>query len=143
MTMHSMEPWALVHESPTGETRIDAGGLTALARVVTRMEDGQPSAEGRANAERIVAAVNACAGVPTEMLVGMVALGGVVGLTAYVKELRDRHAKELAELEQQLGQLLAVAREMQEAWAYFSEYDVPIGTKDRIDAAIARAEAAA
>ena len=39
--------------------------------------------------------------------------------------------------------LYAVAKEMQEAWAYFSEYDVPIGLKDRLDAAIAKAEGGA
>lgn len=39
--------------------------------------------------------------------------------------------------------LYAVAKEMREAWAYFSEYDVPIGIKDRLDAAIAKAEGGA
>lgn len=36
--------------------------------------------------------------------------------------------------------LYAVAKEMQEAWAYFSEYDVPINLKAKLDAAIAKAE---
>lgn len=39
--------------------------------------------------------------------------------------------------------LYAVAKEMREAWAYFSEYDVPINLKARLDAAIAKAEGGA
>lgn len=35
--------------------------------------------------------------------------------------------------------LLAVARELAEAAAYWSEYDVPLGLADRLNAAIAKA----
>lgn len=36
--------------------------------------------------------------------------------------------------------LLAVVKELKESAAYWSEYDVPIGIVDRINAAIAKAE---
>ena len=36
--------------------------------------------------------------------------------------------------------LLAVLKELQEGAAYWSEYDVPLGIVDRINAAIAKAE---
>lgn len=36
--------------------------------------------------------------------------------------------------------LYDACKEMQEAWAYFSEYDVPINLKAKLDAAIAKAE---
>jgi len=36
--------------------------------------------------------------------------------------------------------LLAVVKELQESAAYWSEYDVPLGIVDRINAAIAKAE---
>lgn len=37
--------------------------------------------------------------------------------------------------------LLAVAKELQESAAYWSEYDVPLGIVDRLNVAIAKAEA--
>lgn len=44
-------------------------------------------------------------------------------------------------LRDQRDALLAVAKELQESAAYWSEYDVPLGIVDRLNAAIAKAEA--
>lgn len=41
----------------------------------------------------------------------------------------------------QRDNLLAAAKELQESAAYWSEYDVPLGIVDRLNAAIANAEA--
>lgn len=55
--------------------------------------------------------------------------------------LRDPRPGELNK--DALNDLYLVCLEMQEAWAYFSEYDVPINLKTKLDAAIAKAEGGA
>lgn len=62
-------------------------------------------------------------------------------------ELRRLHAANVDCLEHfnalkaERDALLAVAKELQESAAYWSEYDVPLGIVDQLNAAIARAEA--
>lgn len=71
---HSAEPWCIADEGETdadsegfatGCVRVDClDGLTVIAEVCA----GLPASETNANARRIVACVNACAGIPTELL---------------------------------------------------------------------------
>lgn len=62
-------------------------------------------------------------------------------------ELRRLHAANVDCLEHfnalkaERDALLAVTKELQESAAYWSEYDVPLGIVDRLNAAIAKAEA--
>ena len=62
-------------------------------------------------------------------------------------ELRRLHAANLDCLEHfnaikaERDELLAVLKELQESASYWSEYDVPLGIVDRINAVIAKAEA--
>jgi len=50
-------------------------------------------------------------------------------------------AAELRRLHALNAELLAVLKEFQESASYWSEYDVPLGIVDRINSAIAKAEA--
>ncbi len=62
-------------------------------------------------------------------------------------ELRRLHAANLDCVEHfnaikaERDELLAVLKELQESAGYWSEYDVPLGIVDRINAVIAKAEA--
>ncbi len=62
-------------------------------------------------------------------------------------ELRRLHAANIDcidhfnAIKAERDELLAVLKELQESAAYWSEYEVPIGIVDRINAAIAKAEA--
>lgn len=65
----------------------------------------------------------------------------------YEAELNRLHAANIDCLEHfnalkaERDALLAIAKELQESAAYWSEYDVPLGIVDRLNAAIAKAEA--
>jgi len=62
-------------------------------------------------------------------------------------ELRRLHAANIDcidhfnAIKAERDELLAVLKELQESAAYWSEYEVPIGIVDRINVAIAKAEA--
>ena len=45
-------------------------------------------------------------------------------------------------LQEAFSEMLAVLKDLQESAAYWSEYDVPLGIVDHINAAIEKAEAA-
>lgn len=47
---------------------------------------------------------------------------------------------EFSEIKQQRDELLAIAEELAESAAYWSEYFVPLGIVDRLNAAIANAK---
>ncbi len=65
---------------------------------------------------------------------------------AAASELRRLHAANIDcvdhfnAIKSERDELLAVLKELQESAAYWSEYDVPLGIVDRINAAIANAE---
>ena len=94
---HTKEPWRIEYTR-----RVYGGGFSvdddtasistdawrSLARVHIEM-DGDPSPEGEANARRIVAAVNACEGIPTEALEAGVVAELVRTLTCIDGEARD------------------------------------------------------
>ena len=61
----------------------------------------------------------------------------------YLAEVRDCGSGDVvanARLIAAAPELLAVLKELQESAVYWSEYDVPLGIVDRINAAIAKAE---
>lgn len=64
MGKHTQEPWKLYRND---QSVGDANGF-AVCDVWPRGDDGMASEEGKANARRIVACVNACEGIPTEDL---------------------------------------------------------------------------
>lgn len=51
-----------------------------------------------------------------------------------------RAAKRIESDKETIDELSQIVREISDAWVYFSEYDVPIGIKERIDAALAKLE---
>jgi hypothetical protein len=63
---HTPEPWSIEQHSPAGLCHIvrHSGATTHIAEVVVK-----------ANARRIVACVNACAGIPDDMVSHVVAFG--------------------------------------------------------------------
>lgn len=64
MSSHTREPWELYRN---GQSVGDARGY-AVCDVWPRGDDQLASEEGKANARRIVACVNACSGISNEML---------------------------------------------------------------------------
>ena len=86
-----------------------------------------PDITAKCSARRIVAAVNACAGIRTEALERRAHL-----LKAYDDDL--------ATVIKQRDKLLAVCDELSACAEYWSEYDVPIGIVARLDAVIAEAK---
>lgn len=98
MSKHTPEPWA-IHEDASGDIFISGSYHTYIAEIGNPDEDG-----AAADARRIVACVNACAGLPTEQLesgpLGGI-LNGAAGLVSQcddllkVKEDHDRLVREL------------------------------------------------
>ena len=90
MSAHTKEPWTL-GKVLNGYRWINAVGHNGLAQVVWQMDDdavlGEKSPEQEANAHRIVASVNACAGIPTEALEAGVIAELVEALEAAVPEI--------------------------------------------------------
>ena len=122
---HTPEPWSVP------QPIVDGAGLpfapvfatTLIAKVYsTALGDTD---QATANARRIVACVNACAGIPIEVLEE----GGQGTVTA-----------SMARLTEQRDKLLAVCEELSACAEYWSEYDVPLGIVERLDAAIAEAK---
>ena len=62
-----------------------------------------------------------------------------VRLEAALETCTAAHLARIAALEAENADLLEVLRELQESASYWSEYDVPVGIVDRINAAIAKA----
>lgn len=128
---HTKEPWEYWENDRTGfgvkmprkkKTRFGAEPYAVIGGFEPDDRD-----EMIANARRIVACVNACAGISQETL-------ATVGKWS---EAGQATLRELYALREQRDQLLAVLTELQECSAYWSEYDVPLGIVGRIDAAIA------
>ena len=120
MKKHTPEPWMVTNSTdvfPVGDTKARKHIADCDTSIAPLKNDGTNDmtdldyAETKANARRIVAAVNACEGISTEALEA-----GAV---------RD---------------LVAVVEELLESAAYWSEYDVPLGIVDRIKAAIENAK---
>jgi hypothetical protein len=97
MAEHTPEPWKVVDD-----VDVESGPQGALWYVSTAGARGRTLDEARANARRIVAAVNACAGLPTEVLEAN-ALDSTVG------RLVIQRADLLAELTRLRGRLQAMA----------------------------------
>ena len=109
---HTKEPWNVD----------DIEIIGADDKEIAQMYMYSSHKKHESNARRIVACVNACAGIPTEHLeVGPLALA-----TFPVIKQRD--------------ELLSVLKELQQSTAYWSDYDVPLGIVDRINIAIFNAE---
>ena len=70
---HSPEPWKVLEIPPDldgfdGYYRIEDVDGRHVATVPTSTEDGNPVGPGKENADLLVACVNACKNVPTELL---------------------------------------------------------------------------
>lgn len=104
---HTAEPWKL-HRSGQSVGSSDGYGV---CEVWPRDEDNFPDTEGKANARRIVACVNACRGLSTDELEkhGLVSAVGT----------------ELIELKKQRDQLLAA---IEKASEYIGNQEVPTST---------------
>ena len=109
---HTKEPWHVRHG-----TFIASGTICLGACLTGRGLDGE------ANARRIVACVNACSGVDSDLL--------------------EAYPAPFSKLREQRDELLAVVEELAESAAYWCEYDVPLGIVDRINAAIANVKGVA
>jgi hypothetical protein len=130
MSEHTPGPWHVGVERD-GYTPINGDDWRGLALVVTSMEDDKSCAEGVANARRICAAVNACAGIPTAALEAAVRDGKF--LHAYQMLLRKRDEL-LAALEP-----LSQWREVIAALPSFSAKGAMLEDFDYARAAIAKA----
>ena len=93
------------------------------------------------NARRIVACVNACAGIETY------ALELMTGDLSIINQITGKKAKKAEKLTPKATQyrmqrdaLLTICEELAACAAYWSEYDVPLGIVDRLNAAIAKAK---
>lgn len=93
---HTKEPWS-INDWPQPDTSIAIGavGTPLIARVILRdvSINGQ-----KANAARIVACVNACAGIATEELEWIASTGGMLGPREDIKGLAQQRDKLLAAL---------------------------------------------
>lgn len=116
---HTPEPW----HAGDNSTIIYANDGFAVANATVFHGRSEPDTSV-ANARRIVACVNACAGIPTERLEAM---------HRGPADLMPMYAR----LEQQRDELLTICEELQESAEYWSEYFVPLGIVERLDAAIA------
>lgn len=98
MSNHTPEPWGIKENTPTIR---DSRGIAIL-----RCESGAIITENdKANASRIVACVNACAGLPDDALDGG---WSAVGLSAYAKRLEA----DLAAVTAQRDELLQAMRQI-------------------------------
>lgn len=113
MSEHTKEPWALYRN---GQSVGGAKGR-AVCDVWPRDDDQTASEEGRSNARRIVACVNACAGLETEVLDNIVTLGETL-LDRF--ELRNRQEKEI---KAQRDELLAALEGMIEVYGGIRDFD--------------------
>ena len=91
MTQHTPEPWVMSTKANGNWWHISAGNQAIAAVHAASKKRNEPYASMfEANARRIIACVNACAGLPTEQLesspLGGV-LNGVAGLIAQRDEL--------------------------------------------------------
>ena len=122
MSEHTPEPWMVANNTdifPVGDTKARKHIADCDTSNAPLENDGTNDMtdldydETRANARRIVAAVNACEGISTEALEA-----GAV---------RD---------------LVAVVDELLYSAAYWSQYDVPLGIVDRMRTALDKAKGA-
>lgn len=140
MSKHTPEPWILsdLFEDEYGypavaigycEPEFEPGGAVFTEEAIANVSGMHWDA--KANARRIVAAVNACKYYTTEEL-------EEVGehLSGVLVDTRKR----CAELVSERDELLAIIKDLQESASYWSEYDVPIGIAERINAAVAKHE---
>jgi len=112
---HTPEPW---YASETDDGLIEivndertAGEFVSIADVMTGF-DGKIGIEQAANARRIVAAVNACAGIETyalELMTGELSL-----LNQVTHKLRERPTKKAVQYRKQRDALLAALTEIAE-----------------------------
>jgi hypothetical protein len=91
---HAREPWSLgiIIEDPddkSAEREINAKGHSGFASVVWKMQGGSDAEYCKANAERIVACVNACEGVSPEDLRGLSVKGLLDGYLQDDKAKKD------------------------------------------------------
>lgn len=131
---HTPEPWEHTGNGDI-QGREDNGygaGNVDICSVYLRTVEGRTEA----NARRIVACVNACVGISTDTLEKEKPFSSLEAERArwYGKAI-DR-AIMVTRLELQRDKLLAICEELSESAAYWSEYDVPIGIVDRLNAAI-------
>ncbi len=88
MTSHTKEPWELTKECISIQA-YPPGDVVRICLAPDHMFRGPDSPRWQANAARIVACVNACAGIPTENL-GEVIEGGMLAFEAkqWAEEMR-------------------------------------------------------
>lgn len=106
MKQHTQEPWKLYRND---QSVGDARGY-AVCDVWPRSDDGMASEEGRANARRIVACVNACAGWETGHLEAME--------QGSLKESLERVIWQRDTLQVQIDELLEAAKRMLDSVAF-------------------------
>lgn len=134
MSEHTKEPWGTA-----GTTVVQ--GLLPLAEctVADRSRSLKPDQlEAERNARRIVACVNACAGIPTDQIQKDIDVGGY-------EDIVKCHQAHIEMVEKQRDKLLAASKSLRKAFG--GAYHVPHSNEEAaalmgIDEAIAEVEAA-
>jgi hypothetical protein len=110
--MHAPEPWNVGETFCNGESpETVIRGLDGMAAIAVTLDFGPnyPKARER-NARRIVACVNACAGIPSEVLEAMhTGPASLRPIYERLKEERDQMAAALTEIKSLMGQSVGVA----------------------------------
>lgn len=138
-------PWAAENEnaSSTMSAPIKSGRQT-VALVVT--DDWSRKDELLDNASRIVACVNACAGISTnelELMTGRMSIENQLKACDSLGNSAEEKAARRSKFARQRDKLLEVLKECDEAMVYMSEYDIPLCLPERVKAAIATVEGGA
>lgn len=123
MMEHTKEPWRVELSWITGS---DGKRITCPTACMSRDDD-----ENEANERRIVACVNACAGIPLEWLAS-----GLTGCLQNVRDERDMYKRRSEDSTWQCDELMDVLKDAQSAIATCGkDYDYVMG---RINAALAK-----
>jgi len=107
MTKHTAEPWDLMPHGVIygGPVQRYANGSSKSQIAMTTGADFMDLGEQQANASRIVACVNACAGLDTVSLRAVAHLGGLAQRLPVISGLMAQHAELLADLIDAAAQL--------------------------------------
>ena len=133
--MHTKEPWQVFIHSWSEASIVAQGfdhGICSLD-INHATEESQDADEAlmKANARRIVACVNACAGIPLDWLES-----GLTGCLQNVRDERDMYKRRSEDSTWQCDELMDVLKDAQSAIATCGkDYDYVMG---RINAALAK-----
>lgn len=90
-TLHTPEPWTAARRSAVVEIHAQNDMVGIFQGTLLDADE--------ANARRIVACVNACAGMPQDDVDALTQAGGVMGLTVYADDMRQQRDQLLAAIE--------------------------------------------